>query len=79
MISAMKRAALALVLAACSTSSKDFPPLGEGALPGGTSSGGTGGTGGDGGMGGGGDAGTLINRRVCSREGKTHVVQARVV
>lgn len=64
MISAMKRAALALVLAACSTSSKDFPPLPGGSGPGGTSGGG-GGTVGDGGMGSGGDAGTLINRRVC--------------
>jgi hypothetical protein len=63
----MKRAALALVLAACSASSKDFPPLPEGAPPGGTSSGGGGGTLGDGGIGDGGvsDGGVPIMGRVC--------------
>lgn len=66
MISAMKRAALALVLAACSASSNDFPPLREGAPPGGTSSGGTGGTVGDAGIGDGStDGGVAISGRVC--------------
>jgi hypothetical protein len=64
MIWAMKRAALALVLAACSTSTKDFPPLPEGAPPGGTSGGG--GTTGDAGIAdGGSDGGGLIAGRVC--------------
>ncbi|HEX8114659.1 MAG TPA: hypothetical protein VF516_43310 [Kofleriaceae bacterium] len=64
----MKRAALALVLAACSSSSNDFPPLPEGAGPGGASGGGgTVGDGGvgDGGSGGAGDAGRVISARVC--------------
>ena len=66
MISAMKRAALALVLAACSASSNDFPPLREGAPPGGTSSGGTVGTVGDAGIGDGStDGGVAISGRVC--------------
>lgn len=65
MISAMKRAALALVLAACSSSTNDFPPLTEGAPPGGQSGGGTGTTG-DAGIGdGGSDGGVLISGRVC--------------
>ncbi len=63
----MKRAALALVLAACSSSSKDFPPLPEGAPPGGTSS--SGGTVRDGGVGdagiGDGGGGVPITGRVC--------------
>jgi hypothetical protein len=65
MIATMKRAALALVLAACSSSVNDFPPLPEGALPGGTSSGG--GTTGDAGIGDGsaGDGGVSITARVC--------------
>lgn len=50
MISAMKPAALALVLVACSSSSKDFPPLREGGAAGGTTGGGTGGTTGDAGI-----------------------------
>ncbi len=64
----MKRAALTLVLAACSSSSKDFPPLPEGAPPGGTSSGGnSGGTVGDAGVGDGavGDGGVPISGQVC--------------
>lgn len=66
MISAMKRAALALVLAACSASSKDFPPLPEGSGPGGVSGGGGGGTVGDAGVGDGdGDGGAPIRGRVC--------------
>jgi hypothetical protein len=67
MISTMKRAALALVLAACSSSSNDFPPLQEGSPPGGTTgTGGSGGTVGDGGLGGGGnDGGSVISGRVC--------------
>jgi hypothetical protein len=64
MISAMKRAALALVLAACSTSTKDFPPLTEGGPLGGTSGGG--GTTADAGIAdGGSDGGVLISGRVC--------------
>jgi hypothetical protein len=68
MISPMKRAALALVLAACSTSSSnDFPPLpgtgGGGVIVGG---GGSGGTTGDAGVGdGAGDGGTPLTGRVC--------------
>lgn len=66
MISAMKRAALTLVLAACSSSSNDFPPLSEGGAPGGTSSGGSGGTVRDAGIGDGGtDGGVAISGRVC--------------
>jgi hypothetical protein len=65
MISTMKRAALALVLAACSSSTNDFPPLQEGSGPGGTTgTGGSGGTVGDGGLGDGG-VGRVINARVC--------------
>lgn len=66
MIWAMKRAALALVLAACSTSTKDFPPLTEGGLPGGTSGGG-GGTTADAGIGDGAttDGGVPIAGQVC--------------
>jgi hypothetical protein len=60
----MKRAALALVLAACSTSSKDFPPLPEGGGPPG-SSGGGGGTVRDGGVDGTTDGGAVIQGRVC--------------
>jgi hypothetical protein len=64
MISAMKRAALALVLAACSSSINDFPPLPEGGPLGGTSGGG--GTTGDAGIAdGGSDGGVLIAGRVC--------------
>lgn len=61
----MKRAALALVLAACSSSVNDFPPLPEGAGPGGTTGGG--GTVGDAGIGdgGGNDGGVVITGRVC--------------
>ncbi|HEX3479904.1 MAG TPA: hypothetical protein VHT91_33015 [Kofleriaceae bacterium] len=63
----MKRAALALVLAACSSSSNDFPPLREGAPPGGTSGGGGGGgTVRDAGIGDGTtDGGVAISGRVC--------------
>src|SRR4051812_40438989 len=64
MLPAMKRAALALVLAACSASSNDFPPLAEGGPPGGNAGGG--GTVRDAGIGdGGGDGGVLIAGRVC--------------
>jgi hypothetical protein len=66
MIRAMKRAALALVLAACSSSANDFPPLPEGAPPVGPSSGG--GTSGDAGIADGGsdgDAGVPITGQVC--------------
>lgn len=60
----MKRAVLALVLAACSASSKDFPPLPEGGGPVGVSGGG--GTVGDAGIGdGGAGGGGLIQGRVC--------------
>jgi hypothetical protein len=68
MIRAMKRAALALVLAACSSSSKDFPVLPEGSGPGGTSGTGTGpgGTVRDAGVDGVvSDAGVSITGRVC--------------
>jgi hypothetical protein len=64
--SAMKRAALALVLAACSASSNDFPPLAEGGGTPGISSGGGGtGTVRDAGTGDGGASGGLIQGRVC--------------
>ncbi len=67
MIPAMKRAALALVLAACSSSSNDFPPLPGGSGPGGVSGGGSGGTIGDAGIGDGiaNDGGVAISGRVC--------------
>jgi hypothetical protein len=66
MISTMKRAALALVLAACSSSVNDFPPLPEGAGPGGVSGGGSGGTIGDAGIRDGNtDGGVAISGRVC--------------
>jgi hypothetical protein len=64
MLPAMKRAALALVLAACSASSNDFPPLPEGGPPGGNAAGG-GGTVRDGGIDGATDGGVLISGRVC--------------
>jgi hypothetical protein len=66
MILAMKRAALALVLAACSSSSKDFPPLPEGSGPGGSTGTGPGGTVRDAGIGDGStDGGVAISGRVC--------------
>ena len=67
MISAMKRAALALVLAACSSSSNDFPPLPGGTSSGGTVGGGSGGTVGDAGFGDGSvsDGGVPITGQVC--------------
>lgn len=66
MISIMKRVGLALVLAACSSSSKDFPPLPEGAPPGGTTgTTGSGGTVRDGGISDGADGGVAIAGRVC--------------
>jgi hypothetical protein len=66
MISAMKHAALALVLAACSASSNDFPPLAEGGgPPPGISSSGGSGTVRDAGTGDGGASGGLIQGRVC--------------
>ena len=63
----MKRAALALVLAACSSSAHDFPPLAEGGPPTGSSGGGGGGTTGDAGVGDGAatDGGVAISGRVC--------------
>jgi hypothetical protein len=69
MLPTMKRAALALVLVACSSSGKDFPPLHEGSGPGGNVGTGTGpgGTGRDAGIGDGSasDAGVPIAGRVC--------------
>jgi hypothetical protein len=66
MIPTMKRAALALVLVACSSSSKDFPPLPVGSGPGGNTGTGPGGTVRDAGIDGVvSDAGVPITGRVC--------------
>lgn len=63
MIGAMKRAALALVLAACSSSTNDFPALPGGSGPGGISGGGTVGDGGI--TDGAGDGGGSFRGSVC--------------